>query len=120
MIPKHVMLPPEDKKEGNYWELPNGEKQNRCPRTYINEEPENWSYIVSAYNAYDKGFLPSPGGMDAQPSLFMPTMTIIHSALQEENEYERQQAEKMRELADRTNAKSKAKNFAKLPVPGKR
>lgn len=102
--------------------MPDGEKQNRCPRTYLKEHAEDWSYIIGAYNAYEKGFLPTAGGMDAQPALFLPTMIVIHSAIQDEQEYQKALAEKRKALVEQTNARSQAKNsgYSKLHVPGKR
>lgn len=78
-----------DRTAGNYWELPNGEMQNRCPRTFIHENPDDWQDIITTYSSYDKGFLPSQGGIDDQPTMLVPLMATISSALEEERELKR-------------------------------
>jgi hypothetical protein len=75
-----------DRDAGNYWELPDGEKQNRCPRVAIHENPDWWGDVSTTYSAYEKGFLPSQGGIDDQPALLVPIMATISSALDDERE----------------------------------
>jgi hypothetical protein len=44
---------------------------------------------MSAYNAYDKGYLPTSGGLDQQPALFHPIMSVIQSSISDETGYKK-------------------------------
>jgi hypothetical protein len=111
-----------DRKEGFYWELPDGEKQNRCPRVAIKADPEWWSDIAQAYSSYEKGFLPVQGGLDDQPALFQPIMATVASALDDERDL----AKIQRDRADQTMRREQQLNkagkpgYAPIPTKGKR
>jgi hypothetical protein len=55
----------------------------------MREDPDWWVSIVTTYNAYEKGFLPNVGGIDDQPSLLVPIMAIMTSAIHDEEELDR-------------------------------
>ena len=107
---------------GYYWELPNGEKQNRCPRVHIKEDPEWWMDIILTYQAYEKGFLPSAGGIDAQTYLLVPLMATISSAINDEEEMERVLASKRKGMVENSRNKGSkpAPRNAKMPIPPKK
>lgn len=92
---------PSDQKEGYYWSLPNGDKQNRCPWVKIKEDPIWWEHIITAYVGYEKGYLPHTGGLDDQPALFSPTMAIISSAMKDEDDIESEQAKALQSTASK-------------------
>lgn len=122
MIPKGAGLRPKDQREGNYWELPDGTAQNRCPRVHIRENPRFWDEALVAHSAFDKGFLPEAGGTDKQPALFMPIMVTISSAIEDERQWEK--ATKDRQdaiMREQQTAMASGNNpgFARIPTPRK-
>ena len=107
-------------KEGYYWELEeDGEfiPQNRCPRRFIKEDPTWWSEIMMAYNGFEKGLLPSQGGLDDQPALFQPIMAIISSALEDERNLEEEKRKKQDALVQKSRQGSTPLG---PPNPGRR
>jgi hypothetical protein len=76
-----------DRKKGIYWYL-GDEGQNRCPRVHIKEDPEWFAALLTAHNAYQLGHLTHAGGLDRQPCLFIPLMSVITEQLNREKEYE--------------------------------
>lgn len=106
MIPRNVVLPKADRDAGYYWELPDGTKQNRCPRHHLKEDPEWWQSMILTYNAYEKGFLPGNGGIDQQPTLLVPLMATISSAISDEDELEQIARNKKQSLASKANAQA--------------
>lgn len=112
-------MPTADKKAGNYWHYPDGTKQNQCPWRFIKEDPEWWYSMITAYNAYEKGFLPSPGGTDAQPALFEPIMASISSAIHAEEDYEREEGKRRDKLVEQSKTAGNA-GSKPMSVPNKR
>jgi hypothetical protein len=73
------------------------------------------------YNAYEKGFLPSSGGIDDQPYLLVPLMATISSAMNEEDDLERQLSAKRRKMAKNSQAPGNGgPGYSPIGVPGKR
>lgn len=82
------------------------------------------------YNAYEKGFLPSAGGIDDQPHLLVPLMATISSAISDEDELEREQAQRKKTMATQSkmpkgNPKSvlhggATPGYAPVPIPKRR
>lgn len=73
------------------------------------------------YNAYEKGFLPGPGGIDNQPYLLVPLMATISSAMNDEDDLERQLSDKRRKMVRDSQAPgSGGPGYAPIGVPGKR
>jgi hypothetical protein len=71
-----------------------------------------------AHAAYEKGFLPSHGGIDHQPALFQPTMVLMQSALDGERDMEAQSKERAMSAAKASRAKQQPK-YAKITTPSK-
>ncbi len=93
------------------------EKQNRCPRRHIKEDPEWWSNIIGTYNAYDKGFLPARGAMDDQPALFEPIMATMSSAISLEDELAKAKTDRNRPQQAPEGTKP---GYAAIKTPRKR
>lgn len=75
--------------------------------------------MMTAYAAYDKGFLPVHGGTDDQPALFIPIVLTISSAINDEQSLEDDKRKK-HVSATRPQDKGAPPGYAKIPVPGKR
>lgn len=78
------------------------------------------------YNAYEKGFLPGAGGIDDQPYLLVPLMATISSAISDEDELERLQAQRKKTMANQSKNNGKGKQsilhgsnpgYAPVPIP---
>lgn len=83
--------------------------------------------MITTYKAYDKGFLPAKGGLDDQPALFLPTMQVISSAINAEQELEREKSKKRQSMIERSQAQAKSSaggkgnpGMARIPTKGKR
>lgn len=61
--------------------------------------------MVNAYSAYEKGYLPVTGGLDEQPALFQPMMTTIASALQDEDDFEKAERDRIGKMAGARGSK---------------
>ena len=76
--------------------------------------------MITAYGAYDKGFLPAPGGTDAQPNLFEPSMASIASALSAEEDFEREAGKRRDKLVTHSKGATGTPGYQPIGVPGKR
>lgn len=83
--------------------------------------------MILAYNAYEKGFLPGPGGIDNQPQLFVPIMATISSAIHDEDDLERNTSEKRKTMVASSRGSQGPQSvlngqptgYAPLPIPKK-
>lgn len=100
-----------------------------CPRRHIKEDPDWWQSMIMTYNAYEKGFLPGSGGIDDQPHLLVPLMATISSAISDEDELERQQAQRKKTMVNQSKGKGRPQSalhggptpgYAPVPIPKKR
>lgn len=66
------------------WEL-DGEVSRRCPVTLVT--PESVEYI-RAYNFFQKGYLPNPGGWMDQPAKLIEAIELIETQVQRIDEEE--------------------------------
>jgi hypothetical protein len=58
-----------------------GLDRKRCPARVLLEDGPWFYKLVTAYNAYEKGFLPEAGGMDDQPAKFPVLMQLMQNAV---------------------------------------
>lgn len=72
-----------------YWTDLRGEKQSRCPRLPIFNDPSRFNAVIGAYNAYKNGFLPDEGGVRNQAGLFLDIMSVVDNAIEECREVKR-------------------------------
>ncbi|WP_349621641.1 hypothetical protein [Azospirillum argentinense] len=54
-----------------------GEQHFRCPRRPILEDPEGFREVFRVYRAYQKGFLPELGGLEAQAAKLTRALDLI-------------------------------------------
>jgi hypothetical protein len=72
-----------------YWADMDGNEHRECPRKPLMKDTSWFSTLMFYYSQWDKGFLPEPGGINAQPAKFGETMQTIKVILNEVHEANR-------------------------------
>ena len=57
-----------------------GETSYACPRQHIRENPVFWGHLLRYYGLFQKGFLPSAGGVADQANKAMELFQIVEQA----------------------------------------
>lgn len=75
-----------------------GKNVDTCPRRPLLDEPGFYRELFFLYRAYQKGFLPEPGGLNDQPAYLISCFQVIDAAIAE---VEREQDRKRKLDAER-------------------
>jgi hypothetical protein len=69
---------------------------------------------MTHHSAYEKGILPSVGGLDDQNCNYLPIMTLITAAIHAEEQLERENEEGQRAMADASQQRAQTQGSIPL------